>query len=190
LERVLVVLGSGAYLAPHGSRQAFYLHAGNRSNHQAWRTPEMLLSRLYRVFGRFDLEPCSPMADRRRAPVKARVRYTMEDDGLVLPWFGTVFVNPPYGCELPSWVAKAAREVALEQAQVVLVLMPARADRRYWHTYIVGRASIFFLRGRLRFDEEGTPAPFPSALVMWGGTPELVGAMREALPEAWYVGQS
>ena len=71
---------------------------------------------------------------------------------------------------------------------MVLVLMPARADTRYWHRYVAGRASIFFLRGRLRFDEKGTPAPFPSALVMWGGTPELVTAMRQALPEAWHVG--
>ena len=45
------------------------------------------------------------------------------------------------------------------------------------------------LRGRRRFDEEGTPAPFPSALVMGGGTADLVAAMREALPEAWHVNQ-
>jgi hypothetical protein len=50
-----------------------------------------------------------------------------------------VFVNPPYGRELPSWVAKAAREVAQGHAQVVLVLMPARTDTRYW-TYSTERA--------------------------------------------------
>jgi hypothetical protein len=92
--------------------------------------------------------------------------------------------------ELPYWVAKAAREVERGSAAVVLVLMPARTDTRYWHMYVAGRASIFFLRGRLRFDEEGTPAPFPSALVVWGSRPEIVAAMREALPEAWHVGQS
>jgi hypothetical protein len=75
LDRVLRVLGAGAYLAPRGSVRPFYTHAGNSSGHQAWRTPDMLLSRLYGVFGRFDLDPCSPVADRRRAPVKARVRY-------------------------------------------------------------------------------------------------------------------
>ena len=101
LDQLLRALGAGAYLAPQGSVRAFYTHAGNSSGHQAWRTPDMLLSRLYGVFGRFDLDPCSPVADRRGAPVKARVRYTREDDGLVLPWFGTVFVNPPYGRELP-----------------------------------------------------------------------------------------
>jgi transcriptional regulator with XRE-family HTH domain len=67
LDRVLRVLGAGAYLAPQGSVRPFYTHAGNSSGHQAWRTPDMLLSRLYAVFGRFDLDPCSPVADRQRA---------------------------------------------------------------------------------------------------------------------------
>jgi hypothetical protein len=75
------------------------------------------------------------------AEVEARVRYTMEDDGLVLPWFGTVFVNPPYGRELPYWVAKTAWEVERGSAAVVLVLMPARTDTRYWHRYVAGRAN-------------------------------------------------
>jgi hypothetical protein len=83
--------------------------------------------------------------------------------------------------------APHAQEVERGTAEVVLVLMPACTDRRYWHTYVAGRADIFFLRGRLRFGEEGTPAPFPSALVVWGGRPEIVAAMREALPEAWHV---
>jgi phage N-6-adenine-methyltransferase len=187
LDRLLTVLGVGAYLAPRGSARPFYTHAGNSSAQQTWRTPSLLLSRLYEVFGRFDLDPCSPVADRRRAPVKARVRYTQDDDGLVLPWFGAVFVNPPYGRELPYWVAKAEREVEQGRAQVVLLLMPARTDTSYWHRHVAGVASTFFLRGRLRFDEQGTPAPFPSALVVWGGTPELIAGLREALPEAWHV---
>ena len=36
LERELVVLGAGAYLAPRGRPKAFYTHAGNSSTHQAW----------------------------------------------------------------------------------------------------------------------------------------------------------
>jgi transcriptional regulator with XRE-family HTH domain len=189
LDRVLTVLGAGVYLAPRGRVRPFYTHAGNSSGPQTWRTPHILLSRLYAVFGRFDLDPCSPVADRRRAPVKARVHYTVHEDGLVLPWFGTVFVNPPYGRALPCWVAKAAREVAQGRAQVVLVLMPARTDTRYWHRHVARVAHIFFLRGRLRFDDhQGTPAPFPSALAVWGGTADLMARLRGALAEAWYVG--
>jgi phage N-6-adenine-methyltransferase len=188
LDRVLLVLGGGAYLAPCGSSRAFYAHAGNSSAHHGWQTPRVLLARLYGVFGAFDLDPCSPVASRSRAPVKARVRYTVQDDGLVLPWFGRVFVNPPYGRELPLWVAKAAREVQQGRAAVAVMLMPARTDTAYWHTYVADTACIFFLRGRLRFSDGEQAAPFPSALVVWGGTPELIAALREALPEAWQVG--
>jgi transcriptional regulator with XRE-family HTH domain len=51
LDRVLTVLGGGASLAPRGSIRPFYSHAGNSSGHQAWRTPHLLLSRLYGVSG-------------------------------------------------------------------------------------------------------------------------------------------
>jgi hypothetical protein len=47
--------------------------------------------------------------------------------------------------------------------------------------------SIFFLRGQLRFSDGEQAAPFPSALVIWGGTPELITGVREVLPEAWHV---
>ena len=59
LERVLVVLGAGAYLAPRGQAQAFYTHAGNSSTNHAWETPAALLEALHAVFGRFDLDPCA-----------------------------------------------------------------------------------------------------------------------------------
>jgi hypothetical protein len=72
--------------------------------------------------------------------------------------------------------------------RVVVLLMPARTDTSYWHSYVAGQAHIFFLLGRLRFDDEGTPAPFPSALAVWGGTDDVIAHLREALAEAWYVG--
>src|SRR5262249_51887448 len=60
LDRVLTVLGAGAYLAPIGAQQSFYTHAGNSSTSEDWETPKELLERLYSVFGAFDLDPCSP----------------------------------------------------------------------------------------------------------------------------------
>src|SRR5262249_5924081 len=111
LDRVLTVLGAGAYLASPGSPQAFYVHAGNSSTSENWETPKELLDRLYSVFGAFDLDPCSPCSNNRTAPVKARAYYTEADDGLSLPWFGTVYMNPPYGRSIHNWTAKAKAEV-------------------------------------------------------------------------------
>src|SRR5215471_5286778 len=71
LDRVLLVLGAGAYLAPIGSTPAFYVHAGNSSMSENWETPKELLEPLYSVFGTFDLDPCSPTSG-RTAPVRAK----------------------------------------------------------------------------------------------------------------------
>jgi transcriptional regulator with XRE-family HTH domain len=80
LDRVLGRLGAGAYLIARGEKKSFFTHAGNASTHQGWETPSEILEALYAVFGKFDLDPCSPR--RSRPPVRARVHYTAEDDGL------------------------------------------------------------------------------------------------------------
>jgi len=48
----------------------------------------------------FDLDPCSPIEG---GVVPAKSKYTIEDDGLAQPWFGLVFMNPPYSKPTP-WV--------------------------------------------------------------------------------------
>ena len=188
LERVLVALGAGAAIQPVGTSGSFYVGVGNSSVHHGWQTPGELLSKLYRVFGQFDLDPCSPTASRRLAPVKARVHFTAEDDGLSLAWHGCVFVNPPYGRELKRWVAKAHRSVVEGDAKAVVALVPARTDTGWWHQHIAGHGDVFMLRGRLSFGADGQAAPFPSALVLWGGEPEKIEQLRLELPEAWHVG--
>lgn len=185
LDRVLTVLGAGAYLAPQGSVKAFYTHPGNSSISKIWTTPKEFLEPLYTIFGTFDLDPCSPTSNGRTAPVRAKVHYTETDDGLSLPWFGTVFMNPPYGRSLKHWTAKAKSEIELGNAQVVVALLPARPDTIYWHRDIVGLASVFFLKGRLKFGDADLPAPFPSCLVLWGGSEDIITAIQAALPEAW-----
>ena len=185
LERVLSVLGAGPALFPAGESPAFYTHAGNSSVHEAWETPVWLLERLYAVFGTFDLDPCSATHDRRTARVRAKVYFTQADDGLSVPWHGRVFVNPPYGRALRFWTRKARTEVELGNAEVVVCLVPARTDTGWWHEDVAGKATVFFLRGRLSFGDGTQPAPFPSALLVWGAQDQSLAELRAALPEAW-----
>jgi transcriptional regulator with XRE-family HTH domain len=98
LDRSLAALGAGAYLAPNNQVRPFYSHAGTSSVCQTWRTPSWVLEKLYTVFGSFDLDPCSPCRDARSAPVRASVRFTAKDDGLSVPWFGTVFIAESVFC--------------------------------------------------------------------------------------------
>jgi phage N-6-adenine-methyltransferase len=184
LERVGRVLGAGLYLAARGTPRAFFTHAGNSSTNHRWETPRELLTALYGVFGgRFDLDPCSPR--KKNPPVRAQVHFTAEDDGLSRPWFGVVFVNPPYGRTLGRWIEKARHEVESGHARTVVALIPARTDTKAWHRDVAKRATVYFLRGRLRFSGSRAGAPFPSALVIWGAAPEIIERLDRVLPEAW-----
>lgn len=80
---------------------------------------------------------------------------------------GVVFVNPPYGRGLPAWIRKAYAESLA--GSLVVMLVPSRTDTRIWHEVIFPHASeVAFMKGRVHFGEAG-PAPFPTALVRFGG---------------------
>jgi transcriptional regulator with XRE-family HTH domain len=185
LEAVLTTLGAGAYLAPRESKAAFFTHAGNASVGMCRETPAALLAALCTVFGRFDLDPCSPRRTRTR--VGARQHWTEADDGLSMPWFGVVFMNPPYGRGLGAWVEKARTEVEQGRARTVVALIPARPDTSYFHEHVAGRAEVYFLKGKLKFGDGAQSAPFPSALAIWGAEPEPLERLDRALQGAWRV---
>ena len=77
-----------------------------------------------------------------------------------------MFCNPPYGREIGRWVEKCYREA--QRGALVVALIPARTDTRYFHEFIWKKAKeIRFLRGRLHFNESKQAAPFPSMIVIW-----------------------
>ena len=186
--RIGEALGAHLRLVLRGTPNSYWTAAAASSTHQAWTTPPEVLERLYGVVGGgFTLDPCSPVRSGPRAPVRARIRYTEEDDGLHRPWVGKVFVNPPYGRALPLWTAKARQEAEAGRASLVIGLVPARTDTRWWHADIAGMADVFLLKGRLSFGDGTVSAPFPSAVVVWGATVGLRVLMKEAFPDAWHV---
>ena len=66
---------------------------------------------------------------------------------------------------------KKAYEESLTNDGVIVLLIPARTDIRYWHDYVFGKAKdIRFLKGRLKFELNGEAkqsAPFPSAVIIY-----------------------
>lgn len=79
-----------------------------------------------------------------------------------------VFCNPPYGRELGRWVEKAFREGHKDNTLVVM-LIPARTDTTYFHDYILNRAEVRFVPGRIKFGDSKNAAPFPSMIVIFRG---------------------
>ena len=126
-----------------------------------WTTPKWLFEQLDAEF-HFTLDPCS--TDENHLCDKY---FTIKENGLLMPWKdNVVFVNPPYGSALKDWVKKCFDENYLNNTTVVL-LMPARVDTKFFHSYIYNRAEIRFLKGRLKFSNSKNSAPFPSMIVVF-----------------------
>jgi site-specific DNA-methyltransferase (adenine-specific) len=131
-----------------------------------WATPEKLFKQLDEKF-KFTLDPCCTAFN-----AKCKKFYTIEDNGLARSWEEEiVFMNPPYGPELGLWMQKAFRE-ANEGFCIVVCLVPARTDTKWWHQYAM-RGEIRFIKGRLKFGGHRGSAPFPSAIVVFDGMKQL-----------------
>jgi len=126
-----------------------------------WATPQYLFDELNAEF-HFDLDPASTDEN-----CKCERHFTKADDGLKKSWGGCkVFCNPPYGRQIGKWVEKGYRE-AQHPDTLVVMLIPARTDTRWFHDYIWGKAEVRFIRGRIQFGESRQNAPFPSMIVIW-----------------------
>lgn len=126
-----------------------------------WLTPPHILKAL----GDFDLDPCASL---NRPWDTAKHHYTEEDDGLIQPWFGRVWCNPPYGREMNAFLE---RMVTHDRGGVVLIF--ARTETKAFFDYVWDRAdAILFLKGRLKFHKpdgfEGNTAGSPSVLIAYG----------------------
>jgi phage N-6-adenine-methyltransferase len=144
---------------------AGFLGAALSSASPEWSTPAWLAAQLAAEFGPFDLDPAATAAN-----AKAPAFYTLADDGLAQPWKGRVFMNPPYGRTIGRWIRKAQEEVAAGRAGLVVCLIPARVDTGWWRAAIAAASLVRILPGRVSFGD-GDPAPFPSAVVVFGALP-------------------
>lgn len=138
-----------------------------------WKTPKATYQELDKEF-KFDCDP-SPADNnfdyRRNGGQELLGLFIGDDatkhipDGLTSDWGGSSFVNPPYGKELPKWIAKGYAE--WKKGKTVVFLIPSRTDTRWWHDYCMKASEIRFIKGRLKFDDQKNSAPFPSAIVIF-----------------------
>ena len=124
-------------------------------------TPKYLFDRISSIFN-LSLDACALPEN-----AKCESYYTPKDDGLSKPWRGGVWCNPPYGREISSWVKKAYEESQKEYNNFVLMLLPARTDTKWWWDWVQGKATLFFIKGRVKFGDHNVGAPFPSVLVLY-----------------------
>jgi phage N-6-adenine-methyltransferase len=131
-----------------------------RSNTCEWSTPPELFADLDAEF-HFDLDVCATAEN-----AKCERFYTRAQDGLRQPWTGRVWCNPPYGRSIGRWLQRAREAAQSGEADLVVLLVPARVDTSWWHD-VAAQGEVRFLRGRIRFGGTASGAPFPSAVVVF-----------------------
>jgi len=131
------------------------------SNTPEWETPQWLFNEWNDRYN-FVVDVCA-----NRDNHKCDMWFDIEDDGLSLDWakHSRVWMNPPYGREISKWVAKA--DDTAYHGGVVVALLPARTDTKWFHDYIYNRYDVIFLKGRLKFSNSKQSAPFPSMIVIF-----------------------
>jgi len=152
------------------------VHYSSISNE--WQTHLELYNSLNYEFGGFNLDAA---ATKENALCKNY--YTIEEDSLKHDWskYKSIYCNPPYGRLIGKFVEKAYNESL--KGCIVVMLVPSRTDTKWWHNYCV-KGEIRFIKGRLKFINRQlpsykddlsmkiTPAPFPSAIVIFGKNPQ------------------
>lgn len=137
-----------------------------------WATPPALFATLNSRFA-FDLDVCAVPEN-----AKCSRYFTPDQDGLKQDWSGTCWMNPPYGRHIGKWVQKAYHSA--HAGAIVVCLLPARTDTRWWHDYVTKAAKVEFLKGRLKFGGGHASAPFPSAVVIFRPPDRIPVRLRAA----------
>lgn len=144
------------------SAKTGFSHEDRGNQNVDWYTPSWVFERLGL---QFDLDPCQPESGVPWIP--AARWYTLLDDGLVSPWTGRVWLNPPYGKHTAAWLAK------MHEHRNGVALVFARTDCAWFHDSVAQADAILFLRGRIRFVDglgvtQGGGPGSGSMLVAWG----------------------
>lgn len=126
-----------------------------------WLTPTTVVEAL----GSFDLDPCGAPGH-----ILASESYLLENDqdGLTLPWQGRVWLNPPYGRVMRTWVEK------LVEHGIGTALIPVATGTKLWQEVVFPEASaIHFYRHRIKFirrdfKDDAMVSPQASGIIAFG----------------------
>ena len=132
-----------------------------RAGKDEWLTPPEII----KAISKFDLDPCAPI---KRPWPTAKNHFTIDDNGLLMPWDGKVWCNPPYGREAALWLDKCA----LHGNAIALVF--ARTETNMFFNSVWSKATaLLFIKGRLKFynvdgSNYNSNAGAPSVLIAYG----------------------
>ena len=129
-------------------------------------TPQYILDAVIACMDTIDLDPCSNCREISNVP--AARHYTVEDNGLLLPWVGRIFLNPPFGHDVEQWFSKLYLEMLEGRATEAVVLWKSATETSAWKTLTALSCRVCFPSARIRFTgpfgEERTGPTFSPTL--------------------------
>jgi phage N-6-adenine-methyltransferase len=142
--------------------QKVHFQSGNKE----WETPAVVFNPLQKEFNiKFDV--CATAEN-----TKCKAYFDKKTNSLAQDWSktvgvlkGTAWMNPPYGRGIEKWVRKAHEESL--KGVTTIGLLPARTDTHWFQTYIHEKHEVRFLKGRIKFVDAQSSAPFPSMIVIF-----------------------
>jgi hypothetical protein len=132
----------------------------------------------------FDLDPaagCEP------TPI-AEDRYTKEDDGLTSPWYGTVWLNPPFS-EKTKWYKRLVDQYRHGDVDRVVALASVDTSTDWFQEWFSTADVLCLLNGRDWYIDNGDSPSFQTQVGVWNPTSELIdhlhtiGTVVEPIPD-------
>lgn len=138
-------------------------------------TPEEIFSAMA---VQFDLDPAQPEEGRAFLSVPSRRWFTKSDDGLVQPWEGFVWLNPPFGGR--NGVVPWLKRFSAHANGVVLV--NAQTSCGWFHEFAPLMDAMLFPNGKTKFVQpDGTIAKQPPmGVVLMAMGPRGIEALQNA----------
>lgn len=143
-------------------KQSMQVLTSSESNE--WYTPPWLIELARKCMGRINLDPAS--CTKAQETVKADYWYGVGSgilidpnnsfqDGLQQNWYGTVWLNPPYGrtgnrSNAGIWAAKLEEEYVAGRVEQAILLVNS-AHGYPWYENLWSRFPVICLRDRIRF---------------------------------------
>lgn len=125
-------------------------HRAQGTGENEWYTPDVYLDAAREVLGGFDLDPAS--SDTAQEKIKAAAYYTKDDDGLVQPWHGSVWLNPPYSQPLiMHFIERVCGAYHSGEISSAIVLTHNYTDTKWFQKAAESAEAICFTRGRIKF---------------------------------------
>jgi len=135
-------------------------HRAEGTGNNQWHTPAQYIAMARKVLGKIDLDPAS--SDAAQKAVKATTYFTgttPDDNGLKQPWYGRVWLNPPYSPkDIAAFVEKMCAEYKSKRVRAAIMLTHNYTDSGWFQGAAPIAKAICFPKTRIRFeDPDGVP---------------------------------